>query len=536
MIKMLLLLGAGITLFLFGMMKLGAGIQQLFTARIRDHIKYAVRRPFFGLLTGVAATVLFQSSAATTVIAVRMVSAGLISFYHSLGIVLGADLGATVIVQLVVWRITDASPAFVIIGGIIWFAAQENRKSLGEAIFYFGLLFFGLSIVGTATAPLQQNPEIVDFFQTPMPPLLGFALSALFTGLIQASAIPISILAILAHQDLVSLENALPMVIGANVGTTAAALLAGMVSGVGGKRAAFSHFFFKAAGAAVCMAALPAFLALLRSLSPGVAQQIALGHLLFNLTIVVLFFPILRLVARLLVRILPGEEKALPLWPEFLKEDALADPVSALEIVSRELERQIVIVEEMYRRTTPLRTVYREGRGRDILYVEMVINHLRAEIVSYLRRISYRDLSPALSGRLFAYTAMADDIERMANHMINLLSLSREKQRRRIEFTRFAEEELDEIEGLVAMNIADAVRMIRQGDGDRSAAVVRREEEIDVAVKAARERHLARFHKRLCQAEAGPVFIEMLIHLERISDHCENIADHAAELGGAEAS
>ena len=536
MIESFLLLSSGITLFLFGMMKLGAGIQQLFTARIRDHIKYAVRRPFFGLLTGVAATVLFQSSSATTVIAVGMVSAGLITFYHSLAIVLGADLGTTVIVQLVVWKITDASPLFVIVGGIIWFTAQERRKSLGEAIFYFGLLFFGLSVVGTATAPLQQHPEIVGFFREAKHPLLGFALSALFTGLIHASAIPIGILAILAQQDLVSLDNALPMVIGANVGTTVTALLAGMVSGVGGKRAAFSHFFFKAVGAAICMAALPPFLALLRSLSPGVAQQIALGHLLFNLIIVVLFFPLLRLVARLLVRILPGEEKTLPLWPEFLKEDALADPVSALEIVSRELERQIVIVEELYRRATPLRTAYREGQRRDVLYVEMMINHLRAEIVSYLRKISCQDLSPALSGRLFAYTAMADDIERMANHMINLVSLSREKQRRRIEFTRFAEEELDEIERLVEMNIADAVRLIRQGDGDRSAAVTRRENEIDDAVKAARERHLVRFHKRLCQAEAGPVFVEMLIHLERISDHCQNIADHVAELEAAEVS
>jgi len=193
-------------------------------------------------------------------------------------------------------------------------------------------------------------------------------------------------------------------------------------------------------------------------------------------------------------------------------------------------------VEELYRRATPLRTAYREGQRRDALYVEMIINHLRAEIVSYLRKISCQDLSPALSGRLFAYTAMADDIERMANHMINLVSLSREKQRRRIEFTRFAEEELDEIERLVEMNIADAVRLIRQGDGDRSAAVTRRENEIDDAVKAARERHLVRFHKRLCQAEAGPVFVEMLIHLERISDHCQNIADHVAELEAAEVS
>ncbi|MBP8981048.1 MAG: Na/Pi cotransporter family protein [Syntrophobacterales bacterium] len=530
-----LLLSAGIILFLFGMMKLSAVIQQLFTARVRDYIKYAVQRPFFGLLTGVAATVLFQSSSATTVIAVGMVSAGLISFYSSLAIVLGADLGTTVIVQLVVWKITDASPIFVIIGGIVWFTAKERRKNLGEAVFYFGLLFFGLNLVGTATAPLQQHPEIIGFFRETTHPLMGFTLSALFTALIHASAIPISILAILAQQDLVSLDNALPMVIGANVGTTITALMAGMVSGVGGKRAACSHFFFKAAGAAICLAALPLLLGLLRGLSPSVAQQIALGHLLFNLIIVLIFFPFLHLVSRLLVRILPGEEKVLPLWPEFLQTALLDNPAAALDTVAKELERQVVIAEEMYRQATPLRRAYQDGRRRDVLYVEMVINHLREEIVSYLRRISGNDLSPALSQRLFAYTAMADDIERLANHIVSLVSLSREKALRKIAFTVFADAELEEIERLVGLNITDAVYLIRHGNGDRSATVARRENEIDAAVKAARERHLVRFHKRLCQAEAGPVFIEMLIHLERISDHCQNIAEHVAGLEQTEA-
>jgi len=530
-----MLLSAGMILFLFGMMKLSAGIQQLFTARVRDYIKYAVRRPFFGLLTGVAATVLFQSSSATTVITVGMVSAGLISFYSSLAIVLGADLGTTVIVQLVVWKITDASPLFIIIGGILWFTTKERRQGLGEAIFYFGLLFFGLSLVGTATAPLQHHPEIIGFFREVQHPLLGFTLSALFTALIHASAIPVSILAILAQQGLVSLDNALPMVFGANVGTTITALMAGMVAGVGGKRAACSHFFFKAAGAVICMAALPPLLALLRDLSPAVAQQIALGHLLFNLIIVAIFFPFLRFVARLLVRLLPGEERVLPLWPEFLQDDILDDPAAALKTVAKELERQVVIAEEMYRLTAPLRRTYREGSRRDVLYIEMVINHLREEIVAYLRKVSWHDLSPFLSQRLFAYTAMADDIERLANHLVSLAALSREKEIRKIAFTEFAEAELDEIEELVGLNISDAAHLIRQGDGSRSAAVARRESEIDAAVKEARERHLVRFHKRLCPAEAGPVFIEMLIHLERISDHCQNIADHVADLEAAEA-
>jgi len=530
MIKAFLLLCAGITLFLFGMMKLSAGIQSLFTARIRDYIKYAVQRPIFGLLTGTAATVLFQSSSATTVIAVGMVSAGLISFYHSLAIVLGADLGTTVIVQLVVWKITDASPLFIIGGGVLWFTGKDRPRAIGESIFYFGLLFFGLSLVGTATLPLKNHPEIVEFFRDSQHPLTGFALSALFTALVHASAIPISILALLAQQELISLDTALPMVIGANVGTTITALMAGMVSGIGGKRAAVSHFFFKAAGALVCMAALPVMMNVLRNLSPSVAQQIALGHFLFNLVIVILFFPFIRNVAHLMEKIMPGTEEVLPLWPEFLREDVLTEPAAALGTVEKELAREILLAEKMFTLAAPLRYAYREGRRRDVLYIEMVANHLRHEIVEYLRKISCRELSEAFSQKLFAYTAMADDIERMGNHIVSFVDLSREKHYREIEFTPAAEEELTDIEKQVAANIADAGLLIRKHDGNRTENVYRRENDIDSAVKEAREKHLVRFHKRLCPAEAGPVFIEMLIHLERISDHCQNIAEHVADL------
>jgi phosphate:Na+ symporter len=532
MIEAILLLSAGITLFLFGMMKLSAGIQLLFTARIRDYIKYAVQRPIFGLLTGAAATVLFQSSSATTVIAVGMVSAGLISFYHSLAIILGADVGTTVIVQLVVWKITDASPLFVVAGGILWFTGKERWQGIGETIFYFGLLFFGLSLVGTATLPMKNHPEIVGFFRDNQHPLTGFALSALFTALVHASAIPISILAILAQQDLIRLDNALPMVIGANVGTTITALMAGMVSGIGGKRAALSHFFFKAAGAAICMAALPVLLDGLRYVSPNVAQQIALGHFIFNLVIVVLFFPFIRNFSRLMEKIIPGKEAALPLWPEFLKEDAISQPAAALATVEKELAREILLTEEMFTLAIPLLQGYHEGRRRDILYIEMVANNLRREIVEYLRKISCHEMSEPLSGKLFAYTAMADEIERMGNHIVSFVDLAREKHYRDIQFTHAAEEELRDIEKQVAANITAASLLIHRRDGDRAAAVYRRENDIDHAVKEAREKHLVRFHKRLCPAEAGPVFIEMLIHLERISDHCQNIVEHIEDLPG----
>src|SRR3972149_7679582 len=199
MLQGFMLLATGIILFLFGMMKLSAKMQGLFTARIRSYIKYTVRKPLYGLLTGMISTIILQSSSATTILIIGIVSAGLIRFYHSLGMILGADIGTTLTVQLVVWKVTDLSPFFIILGGALWLTGKTKWLSRGEAIFYFGILFFGLHLTSLATSPLRENPAVIQFFQETKHPLWGFGAGLIFTGLVHASAIPISILVILAQ-------------------------------------------------------------------------------------------------------------------------------------------------------------------------------------------------------------------------------------------------------------------------------------------------------------------------------------------------
>ncbi len=529
--KDVLFLAAGLLLFLYGMLRLGEQVQRLFTVRIRQLIRYAVRRPLTGLLTGIGATVFFQSSSAVTVITIGMVSAGLVTFYQSLAIILGADIGTVLTVQLVVWKVTDLSPALVAVGGTLWFSGRGAWKTAGEAILYFGLIFFGLHLAGLATAPLKQNGDVIRFLREAGNPFLGFAVGLVFTALVHASLIPISLLVILAQQDLVILENALPVVFGANVGTTATALLAAWVSSVSGRRTAAAHFLFKLAGAVLCMAGLPWVTSFLKAVTPIVGQQIVFGHLLFNVLIVAVFLFFLKPFAALVERILPGREEALPLWPEFLDDRDLVRPEQALENVRRELAREILLVERMVEQAGGLVFAYREGVRRDIAYLDVVVDNLRREIVEYLRRLACLDLEPAASRRVFVYTSLADDIERMGNHVLVMADLSREKQQREIAFTDFARQELDEIEALVLENLRDAASLIEQFDRPKIQVMNRREAEVDRKVKMARIRHLERFHRGVCVAEAGPIYIEMLIRLERISDHCQNIAESVQDLG-----
>jgi phosphate:Na+ symporter len=265
-------------------------------------------------------------------------------------------------------------------------------------------------------------------------------------------------------------------------------------------------------------------------MSSSTAQQIAIAHLLLNLLIVCIFIFFLRPFAGLMNRILPGKDEALPLWPEFLDKKDLTDSDKALVDVRKELQREMSLVQKMFTDSIGLIASHKAGRKKDISYVEMVVNNLRAQIVKFLWKISARQLSAKLSKKLFAYTAIADDIESIGNHAILITELAFQKANKQIIFSESGERDLREIIGLVSQNIKDTMFLIEIPSDEKIKNVIRLEEEVDAKVKDARERHLKRFHNRLCSAEAGPVYVEMLIHLERISDHCNNIAEYILDI------
>ncbi|MCX7817358.1 MAG: Na/Pi cotransporter family protein [Syntrophales bacterium] len=526
----LLTVAVGVTLFLYGMANLSAGIQRLFTTKIRKIILYAVKRPILGLLTGIGATLFFQSSSATTTITVGMVGAGLISLYHALAILLGADIGSTMIIQLITWKVTDIAPIIVLSGGTIFFLTENRWRKTGEMIFHFGLIFFGLALVGKATEPLRHSPMIVETLTGAPNPWLGFILGLIIAALVHASAVPIGVAVILAQQSLISIEMALPIVFGANVGTTITAIMAGFVSGREGQKVAMAHFLFKSVGAVVSILAMVPLISTLKHLTNSVPQQITLGHFFFNAIIVLIFFPALSGVSQVIERILPKKEETISIWPEYLSEEALDNSEAALDGVRKELIREITLTEEMYHTAVSLRKELKREKVYKIMYLESVVNELRDEIVEYLRTLACRVPALTQSRMLFAYTATADDIERMANHIVVIARIAELKAKRKIPFSTYAEGDLEVIETLVGENIAAARQLIERENMDIVHALTSREDKIDLLVKEARDRHLIRFHKRICQPEAGPLFVEMLIRLERISDHCQNIAEQSQEI------
>ena len=521
---------SGIILFLIGMIRLSSAVQKLINVRIKQYVKYAVEKPVYGFFTGVISTIILQSSSASTALTIGLVSAGLISFSSSLAIILGTDIGTTLTVQFVVWRFTEISPIFISLGGLFWLIGKGRWRLIGEMIFYFGMIFFGLEIVSQAVEPIKKSPALLQILTQTTTPLIGIILGVVITGIIHASAIPISIMVLLAQHDLVSLENAIPVILGANIGTTATALLAGAVATINGRRSAISHLIFKFVGVTVCFIFMSYFTAILKNVSPSVPQQIVLAHFLLNLVIVFIFIFMLGPYSAIMKKMLPDDNKILPIWPEYLDHKDISNPQKALDNVQKELQREIYLVQKMFLNALDLIAFYQEGKKRDGLYIEMVVNNLRAQIVKYLLKVSAQQLSAELSKKVFAFTAMAGDIESIGNHIVNMNDLTAQKEEKNIKFSEFGENELQEIISLVSRNLEDSLCLIEVPNGAKIKGVIKREEEVDIKVKEARDNHLKRFHNRLCDPEAGPYFVELLIRLERISDHCTNIAEYVSDI------
>ena len=531
MFQNVMIFSTGIILFLFGMLRLSKTVQQNFTnIRIREYFSLSVKKPVYGIVTGIISTILFQSSSATTALTVGLVSAGLISFYHSLGIILGSDIGTALTVQLVVWKVTDISPLLIIIGSAVWLSGKGKWRSVGEAIFFFGFMFFGLFLVSQATGPLKASPAFVSFCQELRNPFLGVFIGFILTAIIQSSAIPIATLAILAQHGLITIDASLPIVLGANLGTSATALFAGIVANIDGKRCAVAHFLFKFLGVVFFMVIFPFFTRFLEDISQDIPQQIAYGHFFFNLALAVVFTPFLKPFSRFIEKLMPGKGESIPMWPEFLDERFLLQTETALDCTRKELQREIMLAQRMFAKTINLIEDFREKNRKDINYTELVVDNLHKQIGDYLYKVSKGPVSPEMYKRLFLFASMVDDIERIADHAVNISELSERKHQREIGFSEAAKEDLKVIENLVTKNIEDAVSLIDKDNIYTVNDIIRREQKVNLEVKEARERHLERYYEEICKAEAGPIFVEMLMNLERISDHCENIAEYFQEL------
>jgi len=383
----LYLLMAGLTaiiLFIFGLQNFSKEIQNLSGERFRKSLANATRIPLVGLGIGAIVTALIQSSSATSVIAISLVNAGVISFKNSVGIIFGANIGTTVTAQLVAFKLTNFAPLFIIFGFILSLA-RTRYAIFGKAIFYFGFVFFSLNLISSSLNPLQHNEELIKLLTQPQNPFYAILFGCLFTALVQSSSVTTGLAVIFTQQGILGLENAIPLIMGANIGTTATAIIAMFNMDIAAKKTALSHFLFNVGGVAIFMPFFLIYGDKLEQLQLPPAVALAVVHLLFNVATSILFIIFISPFTRL-VDILLGEGT--------MDFERLAVPVHNKEddftVVKKKLEDELsnllVFLQENYNAValsveTNYPSVF-ETAGKRIEY----LNFIKAEYLKYFSK------------------------------------------------------------------------------------------------------------------------------------------------------
>ncbi|MDE2808587.1 MAG: Na/Pi symporter, partial [Gemmatimonadota bacterium] len=378
---------AGVTaiiLFVFGLENFSAEIEQISGERFRRFLARATKIPVIGVLIGALVTAVIQSSSATSVIAVGLVNAGVLSFKSSVGIVFGANIGTTITAQLVAFKLTAFAPVFIILGFLLSFV-RSKISIFGKSIFYFGFVFFSLNLISAALAPLQNEPALTKYLIQPQNPLFAILVGCLFTAAVQSSSVTTGLAIIFTQQGLLSLENAVPLIMGANIGTTATALLAMLNMDVAAKKTALSHFFFNVGGVLIFLPILLLFGDRLNEFDANPAVALANIHLVFNVVASLIFVVLINPFTRL-VDVLLGEDKmdfARLDIPTFNAQTAFATVKSDLR---RDLADLLGFLQESYNLVTlSIESNYRSIFEASVKRMEYV-NFLEKEYVGYFAK------------------------------------------------------------------------------------------------------------------------------------------------------
>ena len=531
--SMAALLAGGLACFLFGLELMTNGLKSLAGGGLKATLGRMTSNRFRAVLAGALATAALQSSSITTVLIVGFVSAGLITLPQSIGMIMGANIGSTLTAQIIAFKITAFALPLVALGffGRL-LSRRDGYRMTAEVILGLGLLFIGLDYMGQATAPLRDFLPFRDAMQHMSHPLLGVTIGALFTAVIQSSAATTGIVLVLGGQNLISLESAIALILGANIGTCATALLASIGKPVDARRVALAHVLFNVIGVGAALPFISLIAQAVQSLGSDLPRQIANAHTLFNVGTTLLLVGFAGPLARLCTHLIPSaDDGALdPGLPRYLDPAALAIPSVALEHLRQETLRLGHLVLN-YIESAPPVLLHGETRALDQLAAgDDPIDRLHAAILAYHGRLGKVPLSGTESSEQRALLAAATYLENAADAVsVNLTTLARERLHHRAPVASLVSPALETVFTTATTGLRLALEALEHRDPLRAAEVLAFKETIRSQCDQARTELLARIHP---DAEAEILAYRLLSdgieHLKQIAYFARRLARLAA--------
>jgi phosphate:Na+ symporter len=518
----------GIMLLLYGMRLVGEGLQKAAGAKLRPFLLTATSNRIKGVGVGAVITALLQSSSATTVMLVGFVGSGLMGLGETMGVILGADIGTTLTVQIIAFKIYDYAIFLVGIGALIRFLSTRGpAQDWGQAILGFGFVFLSLKILIDTFIPVTEDPL---FGQTLLglgaDPLAGIIISAILTALFHSSAATLGLAITAAHSGLLTLDAAMPIVLGANIGTCASAIASSIGAPVDSKRVALAHILFKVLGVIIVLPFLGLFTDLVSLLSSDLARQVAYAHTFFNIAIAVLFLPFTGPFTNLVQHLLPERIEVERFGPKYLDPMVLATPSLALGQATRETLRLADIVQEM------LKTSIEVFKRDDKFLLEKLeerdndVDLLDREIKLYLTKLTSENLSDEQARRELEILAFTNNMENIGDVIDkNLMELAGKKINENLSFSDDGMREILELHKKVVENFEMGVTTFAASDVELARRLLDRKIRLAQMERDMREAHIRRLHRGLRESiGTSSIHLDVLTNLKRINSYIISIA------------
>ncbi len=536
----------GLALFLYGMNLLGEGLAKASGGRMESILEKLTGNPVMAVLLGAGVTAVIQSSSATTVMVVGFVNSGIMKLEQAVGVIMGANVGTTItswILSLTgidsssflvrMLKPTSFSPILAIVGvAMLLFSKKEKNHYVASILVGFAVLMFGMDTMSGAVKPLAQVPAFTGILTAFSNPLLGMLAGVVLTAVIQSSSASVGILQALCLSGAVSYSTAIPIILGQNIGTCVTAMLSGVGASRNARRAALVHLYFNIIGTAVFMAVFYLLEAIFRfpfMESPADALGIAVVHSCFNVSATLLLLPFSKGLVRLASLTIGGEsgpsrdterDGVLQLLdPRFLNTPSYAIEQSRNVAVS-----MAGLAEEAINLAMSLIAEYDEDKARRVMELEDRVDQFEDQLGSYLVKISSRDLSGEDSHNLSVMLHCIGDFERISDHARNIQEAAEEMREKKVSFSSKALQELEVLRRAVKDILRMTMGSFQEGNLELARQVEPLEEVIDALNLEIRQRHFKRLRKGKCTIELGFILSDIITDLERVSDHCSNIA------------
>ncbi|WP_028242089.1 Na/Pi cotransporter family protein [Pseudobutyrivibrio ruminis] len=533
----------GLSLFLYGMHIMGDGLSKMAGGKLESILEKLTTKRIFAVLLGAGVTAVIQSSSATTVMVVGFVNSEIMKLSQAVGIIMGANIGTTITSWMLsltgiegstIWlkllKPSSFSPVLAAIGIIFVLGgnAESKKKDVGSILLGFAILMFGMETMSGAVSGLADNPSFAGLMTAFSNPILGMAVGAIITAIIQSSSASVGILQALCATGAVHYGVALPIIMGQNIGTCVTSIISSIGASKNAKRAAMIHLYFNLIGTCIFMMVfygLHTFVDFAFLNDSANAAGIALIHSMFNIGATILLFPFADYLVKLATITIPdGKELEAATNVVAIDERFLGNPAFAMELCRKKVREMAELSKDSMGLALEVLQSYDSKKAKEVKRLEGVVDNYEDVLGSYLVKLAGGNISTADSQSMSLILHSISDFERISDHATNIVKTAKEMYKKDLSFSKKAKKEIETLSMAINDICNLTVQSFSDDDIEMASHVEPLEEVIDTLTKQIKENHIKRLKKGKCTIEMGAILETILTDFERASDHCSNIA------------